>query len=134
TLGVNIKRKTVKRDSEQVNLILWDLAGGDDYNQSTSGYLKGATGILMVCDLTRKISMDAFTIYMRQINELSLDPAIVFVANKADLKEHIEIKEEMLASKATEFSVPYLLSSAKTGEGVEEAFQLLLDQIENKFG
>lgn len=134
TIGVKISRTVVQRPDEQVNIMLWDLAGGDDYNHSTSGYLKGATGVIMVCDLTRKISMDAYTIYMRQLNELNLKPAIVFIANKKDLQDEIEITENMLVEKSAEFGVSYTLTSAKTGEGVVEAFSLLLDEIDKNQG
>lgn len=130
TIGVKISRRTIKRTDEQVNIMLWDLAGGDDYNHVTSGYLKGASGIIMVCDLTRKVSMDAYTIYSRQLKELSLDPPIVFIGNKCDLVEDIEITDDMLARKSAELGVSYIKTSAKTGEGVENAFNLLLDEID----
>ncbi|MCP5099231.1 MAG: GTP-binding protein, partial [Chloroflexi bacterium] len=63
TIGVKISRKTLKRDAMTLNLLIWDLAGGDNQNQIQATYLRGAVGALMVCDLTRTETIDAIFDY-----------------------------------------------------------------------
>lgn len=130
TIGVKISRRTLQRPDHELKLLIWDLAGGDDYNDVTSGYLRGAAGILMVCDLTRPTTLLTLKKYVAQLSEINMSPAIVIAANKVDLIEERRVDEATMADLATDLQAPWLLSSAKTGEGVVEAFDYLADAIE----
>ena len=131
TIGVKISRKVVQRgDSERVNLLLWDLAGGDDFSKSGASYLRGAAGALIVCDLTRAETLRAVSYYSQQIGTISETAALVIVGNKVDLTTECEISDYDMAALAADLNAPYLLVSAKTGQCVEEAFQLLTDRMD----
>lgn len=134
TIGVNIARKTIELDEMTVKLLIWDLAGGDDYSNMTTGYLKGAAGIIHVCDITRRLSFDAFDIYTRQIKKAGLSPCQLLIGNKFDLLDEREISEEKMAHKSEELGVSFTYTSAKTGEGVEEAFRWLAKKMVDKTG
>ena len=58
SIGVKVSRKNVELGDDTVKLLIWDLAGGEDYTQSS--YLMGAAGALLVCDVTRA---DTLTVY-----------------------------------------------------------------------
>lgn len=124
TVGVKIDRKSVEVDGETVNLVLWDLAGRDDVEEIQPSYLRGAAGILFVVDGTRRETFEQ----LFELREVCRDavgevPAIVAL-NKSDLEEEWELDEADLGRLATE-DLEYFVISAKTGEGVEEAFRHL---------
>lgn len=129
TIGVKISRKTLHQPEHIINLLIWDLAGGDDFRDVESGYLRGAAGALLVCDLTRPSTMAAIHTYREQL--LGFDPqaAFVILANKVDLTDQREISEAQLATLETETGIACLLTSAKTGVGVESAFDQLATLI-----
>lgn len=129
TIGVKISRKTVAHHHSSLHLLLWDLAGGDDFSQVGASYLRGAAGALIVCDLTRRESLSAFAYYSQQLRALQIDTALILVGNKADLVTEHTIHEHDLQTYAAELNVPYLLTSAKTGHGVEAAFRLLTERL-----
>ena len=131
TIGVKISRKPLQRPDHTLNLILWDLAGGDNFQKQSSGYLRGAAGAIIVCDLTRTDTLRYLSDYVGQMRAVNPNAVIVFAGNKVDLVAERAIDDEMLKTAASEANCPYLLTSAKTGENVEAAFELLADLIES---
>lgn len=134
TIGVRVSRKTVAivSDGEVVELtiLLWDLAGSEEFNQIRASYLRGAAGALLVCDLTRPETLDGLDGYLRDLQRVSPQAKVVVVANKIDLLADWEepLRQERLAPSATfaaALGAPHFVTSAKTGEHVEDAFRLL---------
>jgi len=133
TIGVKISRRVVERPSGNLNLLVWDLAGSDEFNgQIQSNYLRGSSGAIIVCDLTRRETLAGFQRYVEQIRAIGLEIPLIFIGNKMDLLEERTISAEDLQSVAETFRCPYLLSSAKTGENTEAAFLRLAELIEAK--
>lgn len=130
TIGVKISRMTVGVEDKKANLIIWDLAGGDEFLRSNAGYLRGAVGALIVCDLTRPQTLRAAYEYYEQIRGVNPSAKVILAANKADLTEEREISEQDLEelSKNT-FNSPYYLTSAKSGSNVVTAFNELASNI-----
>ncbi|HET7837941.1 MAG TPA: GTP-binding protein, partial [Variovorax sp.] len=58
TVGVKIDKKLLTVGSEQMALILWDIAGEDDIAAVRVSYLRGAAGYLLVIDGTRPETLD----------------------------------------------------------------------------
>src|SRR4051812_29872267 len=50
TVGVKIDKKVVAPDGTEVTLIIWDLAGDDDFQRLQTSYLRGTGGYLLVAD------------------------------------------------------------------------------------
>ena len=124
TVGVKIDKKDMKVDDAEVSLVLWDIYGEDDYQKMRWTYLHGASGYLLVADGTRKATLEkAVQLEQRVREEVGIVP-FVFVLNKCDLPQDWEVDSEFEAQiSGKNWNV--LRSSAKTGEGVEEAFSLL---------
>ena len=128
TVGVKIDKKMVKVGAEEVALILWDIAGEDDITGIRMSYLRGAAGYLLVVDVTRGETLEvAKSIQARVSTEIGSVP-FLFLFNKTDLKENWDIPEQS-AEDLTEAGHVVLRTSAKTGEGVEEAFQVLAKRL-----
>jgi len=122
TVGVKIDKKTVDLSDRIVNLILWDLAGEDDINSLRMTYLRGAAGYVLVADGTRPSTLDV-ALSLRQRVEAEYGPLpFVLLLNKSDLKEQWAIGDAEVEG-LRQNGLWVQPSSARTGEGVEDAFK-----------
>ncbi len=107
---------------------MWDLYGDDDFQKIRWSYFQGAAGYLLVADGTRRATVEkAIALEERARQEIGPVP-FVFVINKSDLVDEWELDAEM-ETRLTEKQWTILRSSAKTGEGVDEAFAQLTRKI-----
>ena len=122
TVGVKIDKKTVELPDRAVNLILWDLAGEDDINSFRMTNMRGAAGYVLVADGTRPTTLDV-ALSLRQRVEAEHGPLpFVLLLNKSDLREQWAISAADLAG-LRQNGLWVQPSSARTGEGVEDAFK-----------
>lgn len=126
TVGVKIDRREIQAKGQPVSLVLWDLEGKEATRDINPSYLRGAHGILYVVDGTRRETFDQiFEISTLVTSTLGTVPSVVAL-NKSDLTDQWQLKpadEKRLASSGF-FA---LQTSAKSGAGVETAFQQLAD-------
>jgi hypothetical protein len=128
TVGVKIDQKMVEVDNRPVRLILWDLAGEDQFQKIQPVYLTGSSGIIIVIDATRQSTLStAIQIYHDINNQLNNIPT-VFVVNKTDLKHLYALNEKELQALKT-LRCPIIYTSAMTGEGVDSVFEILAKKI-----
>jgi len=128
TVGVKIDKKVVHVNGSEINLILWDLYGDDDFQKIRWSYFQGAAGYLLVADGTRRATFEkAIELEERARKEIGPVP-FVFVINKCDLVDQWEVDSELEQRIATK-QWTSLRSSAKSGEGVDHAFSLLAHKI-----
>jgi small GTP-binding protein len=124
TVGVKIDKKTVTIDGRDVVLVLWDIYGQDAFQTVQSSYIRGASGYLLVVDGTR---IDTFTT-ARELHQVAVDTIgdapFVLALNKSDLASEWQIDDKALFD-AAERGWPMVRTSAKTGAGVEQAFERL---------
>lgn len=128
TVGVKIDKKVVKIQGKELNFILWDLYGEDEFQKVRLSYLRGSSGYLMVVDGTRHNTLEkAFSLQTRVEETIGQIPFIL-VLNKSDLLDEWEIETaEIDAIIQRGWTV--IKTSAKTGLGVEEVFQTLANKI-----
>jgi small GTP-binding protein len=131
TLGVHISRKDVPLPEMDtlVRLLVWDLAGKEKCDDVRNGYLKGASGVIVVGDLSRLETFKCVEDFSRMITKTRLIPACVIVGNKVDLFDDRLSVTDDVNGIATELNLPCTITSAKTGEGVEATFLLLAKTI-----
>jgi small GTP-binding protein len=121
TVGVKIDRKPVQVDGAELTLVLWDLAGRDGHEDITTSYLRGAHAVLYVADGTRRETCDQLPELQALVRDAAGDVPSVLALNKSDLKDRwaLATGDEQALSKAFDL----VRTSAKTGDGVEEAFR-----------
>jgi small GTP-binding protein len=118
----------VRGKRQQLNL--WDTAGEEKYRSLASVYLRSAKGILLVFDLTNRISFNSLDYWFRFIqSHLDLAPAIVVVGNKCDVESEVCIEEKMIKDACAAHNVKYFPTSAKTGKNVQKAFMELTEFV-----
>lgn len=111
-----------------MNLIIWDLAGEDDIQSLRMTYLRGSSGYVLVADGTRHATLDvALSLHQRVQADYGSLP-FVLLLNKHDLNEQWTISNaEMMWMQQRGWWVRS--SSARTGEGVEDAFKDLAVRV-----
>ena len=121
TVGVKIDKKTIPVDGTEVTLVIWDLAGDDDFQRLEASYLRGTSGYLLVADGTRRVTLDLALELQKRV-AATLGPApFILALNKVDLAPQWEVDEARIAALAADhFKV--IKTSAKDGAGVEGAF------------
>jgi small GTP-binding protein len=129
TIGVRISRRTMMRGDKEINLLIWDLAGAQEFNTQSS-YLVGVTAALIVCDLTRQETLSSYAKYAQQVWAINRAAPLIFVGNKMDMTNARVITDAELHASSELLRGDYMLTSAKTGQGVEAAFDRLTDRIE----
>lgn len=128
TIGVKIDKKTISVEDKELTFLLWDLQGEDENFKIRPSFLRGASGFLLVVDLTRHETLvTAFSIQQMVEREVGNMPFLVLF-NKNDLTENVNISDEEIAD-LRRYDWQILRTSAKSGESVEEAFQTLAKAI-----
>ena len=128
TVGVKISKKVVRVNDSEVKLVLWDLYGEDGFQQMHWQYLQGASGYLLVADGTRLATLDKALALEQKAREVVGALPFVFVVNKCDLADDWAFDATLEAQLAAK-NWTILRSSAKTGEGVNEAFASLTGKM-----
>lgn len=124
SVGVKVDKKLVAVGEDQVNLLLWDLYGEDDFQKIRPSYLRGSSGYVLVVDGTRRETLEKAIILQSKAQEIVGKVPFVLVVNKADLVDKWEIDDSAIAALGKQ-GWPAFKTSAKTGEGVELAFLTL---------
>jgi hypothetical protein len=124
TVGVKVDKKVVAVGEEQVNLLLWDIYGEDDFQKLRTSYLRGSSGYVLTVDGTRRETLEKAVILQSRAHEMLAGVPFVLMLNKADLVDKWEVDDSAVEDLIQQ-GWPTFRTSAKTGEGVEEAFLAL---------
>lgn len=129
TIGVKVSRKVIalprENDIVELTLMLWDLAGSDEFDEVRASYLRGSAGAIVVCDLTRPPTLDAVPDYSAELRQACPAARLVVAANKGDLAEKHQLTQEQVGRRCAELHAPYFVTSARTGANVEAVFRQL---------
>ena len=135
TIGAKVTKKArimeVPGSSMRINLILmiWDVAGNQDYPQFYDMYLKGMEGVLSVADLSRTGTFEGLNASINHVGRHAPGAPMVFLLNKSDLVDPTAVELGDVMSMADEKCIPLLATSAKSGMNVEKAFERLSEMI-----
>jgi small GTP-binding protein len=123
TIGIKISKKTVQIGEIEMNLMLWDIAGNMMNKTLYNNYIQGAHGVFLIVDAMRPETYESIMIEKEQL--LSVDfknTSTCIIINKSDLIP--ELGDDYLKDFNYDF-----LTSAKSGDNVEFAFQKMAEQI-----
>ncbi|RKF71797.1 Ras-related protein Rab-2A [Golovinomyces cichoracearum] len=120
---------------KHMKLSLWDTAGQETYKSVTRSYFRGASGALLVFDITRRPTFLHVLDWLNDLKQIAdSDIVVVLVGNKSDLAAGEENRREVKKEEAEEWAqkngvLEYVETSAKSGDGVEMAFARVAERI-----
>lgn len=127
---------------KHMKLSLWDTAGQETYKSITRSYFRGASGALLVFDITRRNTFASVTSWLNDLRQIAEDNiVIILVGNKSDLAPSSTVtagdaknKRQVTREEAEEWCrangvLEYVETSAKSGDNVERAFVGVAERI-----
>jgi small GTP-binding protein len=134
TIGTKVTKKELKlknpvsNDDVELTLMIWDIMGLFGYRPELhKANFTGAKGALLVCDLTRKYTLQRMDDWAKSITDVTGKIPMVALINKADLKDKADFTEDEVKEAIGKYNIPYYFTSAKTGDNVEAAFLQICD-------
>ena len=127
TIGVKIDQRKVEVNGREVNMILWDIHGEDEFQKIKSSYLMGASGYFIVIDGTRKNTLEVGKKIQEMASDATQNAPWIALINKSDLKKEWELTQSEI-KQLSENGWHIIETSAKEDYRVEEAF----DEIARK--
>ncbi|KAH9908051.1 GTP-binding protein rab2 [Xylariomycetidae sp. FL2044] len=130
-----------QQQQKHMKLSLWDTAGQETYKSVTRSYFRGASGALLVFDITRKATFQHVTDWLNDLRAIAEpDIVVILVGNKLDRAQGNEEdgdgvnRREVTVAEAQDWArrngvLQYVETSAKSGEGVEDAFMRVAERI-----
>ncbi len=131
TIGVKISKKEIALDEVTIRGLIWDLEGGTPGKPVNRIYFAGAHGAILVSDVTREETLVHIGDYIAMLKEKGLAIPRLLVLNKCDKIGESERNEVLRKAKSYyEGDIDaFFMTSAKTGEGVEDMFHTLAQKM-----
>ena len=135
TVGIDYFTKNETINDKIISIKLWDTVGQERYKALTQNFFKNAEGVMVVYDITKVDSFDNLKFWINSIkqnmeNKNIIIPVII-IGNKVDMEDMREISNENAENFAKENNYKYFETSAKTGEGIDNAVRELVNQVLN---
>ncbi|ELP90066.1 RAB, putative [Entamoeba invadens IP1] len=129
TIGANFVATSYMRKGQEIKLALWDTAGQEKYKSMVSMYYRGSRGAVIVYDVTNPTTFDDVRMWQSELLKAEPEVVCMLLGNKSDAGADRVVKTEDAQRLATELGMLYAEASAKTGNGVKDAFVKLFDAI-----
>jgi small GTP-binding protein len=129
TVGAMFDTIAIDRDGRPAELEIWDTAGQENYRSLISNYLRNAHGAALVFDVTVATTFNHLSNWLETFRSIAgRDRPVLIIGNKTDLPQR-NVQWGDAVDFATEHNCQYLETSALTGEGIEIAFETLIDSL-----
>eukprot|EP00164_Ancoracysta_twista_P000040 GFYU01000055.1.p1 GENE.GFYU01000055.1~~GFYU01000055.1.p1 ORF type:complete len:204 (-),score=45.49 GFYU01000055.1:376-987(-) len=134
TIGVDFKVHYVTSGGNKIKLTIWDTAGQERFRTLTSSYYRGAQGVILVYDVTRRETFEALPQWLKEVDLYSTnkDAVRLLVANKVDCEEERVVTTEEGIEFARVHNTLFIECSAKTKKGIVQAFTEVVDKVLDK--
>jgi Ras-related protein Rab-1A len=133
TIGVDFRFKTMIVKNKIAKIQIWDTAGQERYRSITTAYYRGAAAIIICCDSTNKESFYNVNNWIDEISKYTdKDVDKLVLMNKCDLVEERQIDKNDISKFEKESGLKVMEVSAKTGNGVDKAFEYIIEKLIDK--
>uniref|UniRef100_A0A7S3JTQ7 Uncharacterized protein n=1 Tax=Aureoumbra lagunensis TaxID=44058 RepID=A0A7S3JTQ7_9STRA len=124
TIGASFLQKVVNiPESPPVVLQLWDTAGQERFRSMAPMYYRGATAAIIVFDVSKENAWNTIQTWQKDLMTYAEPGVVICVAgNKVDLDPAPSFSEEACRASCSSWDATFHLTSATTGQGVDELF------------
>ena len=129
SIGIEKNDKRLKmNDGNELKVIIWDTAGQERFRAMSTNTIKGAQGIVLVFDNTKKVTFDNLPHWIKDVKEVKDNIPIVIFGNKCDLIEKTEVEKDEAEQFAKDNEMEYFETSAKQNINIENGFKSIIDK------
>ena len=133
TLGIEFANKHLIYNNTDYLVQIWDTAGQENFRSVTRAYYKASAVAMVVYDITKEESFEHIKTWLSDCKELAPNTVLlVLVGNKTDLEEQRVISKERGENLAKENNMLFFETSAKLGDGIEQAFQKSIEAVDQR--
>ena len=133
TLGIEFANKHLIYNKTDYLVQIWDTAGQENFRSVTRAYYKASAVAMVVYDITKEESFEHIKTWLSDCKELAPNTVLlVLVGNKTDLEEQRVISKERGENLAKENNMLFFETSAKLGDGIEQAFQKSIEAVDQR--
>jgi len=119
TIGVKVDKKVININGKDLSMIVWDIAGEVNQDKVPNSYFLGTSAIIYVFDVTRKSTYEGLESDINYLKKMLPNGITAIAGNKVDL-----VNDDFIDELKQSIPLPWnILTSAKTGQNVEELFQ-----------
>jgi len=130
TIGVEFATRSIQIDNKTIKAQIWDTAGQERYRAITSAYYRGAVGALLVYDISKSLSFENVTRWLKELRDhADSNIVIMLVGNKTDQRHLRAVPTEDGKTFASENGLSFIETSALEATNVDLAFQNILTSI-----
>ena len=132
TMGVDFHMKTVKA-KQPIKLTIYDVAGQRRFRKIVYQYFRGTNGTLIAFERGDAEGFAAIRQWLEMARSYASDVPVVLVETKSDVSQELSaVSQAEIDQLCAELGCQCVQTSAKSGDGVEQAFKLLIDlMLEN---
>ena len=127
TTGIDMRMKKMCIGERWVQIQIWDTAGQERFHSISRTYYRGAHGIILTYDVGDRTSFANLPNWLEDIRKNTAMVCILLVGNKIDVPA--VVGEEEGRSLAEKNNIPFILTSAKNDQNVQDAFLNLIETI-----
>ncbi len=130
TIGVDFKIKTLNIKNKKTKINIWDTAGQERFKGITGSYYKGASGVMVVYDITDSESFNKVNDWLIEIEKNAPNAVYkILIGNKSDMLEERKITFDQGKELADTYGMKFIETSAKSSTNVENAFITMTEDI-----
>jgi len=127
---VEFATKSIQIDSKTIKAQIWDTAGQERYRAITSAYYRGAVGALLVYDISKRITYDNVSRWLKELRDhADANIVIMLVGNKKDLRHMRQVQTEEAKEFCKQQKLFFIETSALADSNVTTAFETILKEI-----
>ena len=114
TIGVEFGTRIIEVAGQKVKLQIWDTAGQERFRAVTRSYYRGAAGVLLVYDTTRRTTFNHLSSWLTDARNLTNPKTVIFlIGNKSDLSQQRDVGFEEAKQFADDNGLQFMECSAK---------------------
>lgn len=138
TIGAQFSKYEQDIEGDDCELNFWDIAGQDEFHFLRPSFYKDSQAAIIVCSLEEnelgKVSFKNIPHWYDDLRKFCGVIPVVLFANKVDLVNTETLNESKMVKFVQKRNLlGYYLTSAKTGESVNDAFQAIIRELYYKY-